>query len=270
MKIKGVDIMLATEREEFIRKLILEKRVVYVNNLADELGVTRPTVRNDLDKLVKKHNDLTRIHGGIMLKEEIMGKDLTDGITEYSERAFVNKEEKKAIAKKAIEFVKKGDTILLDSSSTCFEFASELVTFSEQLTVITNGISTGAILKQNRHINVLAIGGLLKANSNTIYDEFFSPILDNFNIDTYFFSASGLSLDGGFSENNLMEVKHKRTNVINSKKSIALVDSTKFNKDSSSTFCTFEEVDILITDANLDKSIEQQFDSCIKIIKADS
>jgi DeoR/GlpR family transcriptional regulator of sugar metabolism len=58
--------------------------------------------------------------------------------------------------------------------------------------------------------------------------------------------------------------------VINSKKSIALVDSTKFNKDSSSTFCTFEEVDILITDANLDKSIEQQFDSRIKIIKADS
>ena len=37
MKIKGVDIMLATEREEFIRKLILEKRVVYVNNFAEEL-----------------------------------------------------------------------------------------------------------------------------------------------------------------------------------------------------------------------------------------
>ncbi|GMA08043.1 DeoR family transcriptional regulator [Tetragenococcus halophilus subsp. flandriensis] len=258
--------MLATEREQFIRSEVTDKGVVYVNQLVKDLKVTPPTIRSDLDKLTKKYNDLDRIHGGIIYKEDSLSSPLPDVVIDYNQRAFTNQQEKKLIAKKAMELLKKGDTILLDSSSTCFEFANVLFEFPNQLTVITNGLSTGALLKQNENLNVLFIGGLLKKDSNTVYDEFNHSILNNFNIDKYFFSATGLSIDSGFSETNLMEVKNKRENVLNSKQTIALIDHTKFNQDSAYTFCTLDEVDYLITDDTLSESIKQFYKDRIQLI----
>lgn len=258
--------MLATERENFIRSEVTNKGVVYVNQLVKDLKVTPPTIRSDLDKLAKKYNDLDRIHGGIIYKENSLSSPLPDIVVGYNQRAFTNRQEKKIIAKKAIDFLKKGDTILLDSSSTCFELATVLVETPKQFTIITNGLSTGALLKQNANLNVLFIGGLLKKDSNTVYDEFDHSILSNFNIDKYFFSATGLSIESGFSERNLMEVKNKRENVLNAKEAIALMDYTKFNQDASYTFCTLKEVDFLITDNKLENKTKKVYEKQIKLI----
>lgn len=258
--------MLATEREQFIRSEVTNKGVVYVNQLVKDLKVTPPTIRSDLDKLSKKYNDLDRIHGGIIYKENSLSSPLPDIVVGYNQRAFSNREEKKSIANKAIDLLKNGDTILLDSSSTCFEFASILVNSSIQLTIITNGLSTGALLKQNDSLNVLFIGGLLKKDSNTVYDEFDHSILNNFNVDKYFFSATGLSINSGFSERNLMEVKNKRENVLNAKQSIALIDYTKFDQDASYTFCTLKEVDFLITDNKLESKTKKVYEKQIQLI----
>lgn len=258
--------MLATEREQFIRSEVTNKGVVYVNQLVTDLKVTPPTIRSDLDKLAKKYNDLDRIHGGIIYKENSLSSPLPDIVVGYNQRAFSNREEKKTIANKAIDLLQNGDTILLDSSSTCFEFASILVKSSIQLTVITNGLSTGALLKQNANLNVLFIGGLLKKDSNTVYDEFDHSILNNFNVDKYFFSATGLSINSGFSERNLMEVKNKRENVLNAKQAIALIDHTKFDQDSAYTFCTLKEVDYLVSDNRLEESTKTLYQKQIYLI----
>src|SRR5699024_1345633 len=144
--------------------------------------------------------------------------------------------------------------------------ASLLSNYKSPLTVITNGLSTGNILKQNDHINVLIIGGLLKKDSNTVYDEFSHSILTHFNIDKYFFSATGLSVQSGFSERNLMEVKHKRENILNAKKAIALIDHTKFNNDSSSTFCSLDEVDCIVTDEEHESQVIELYEKKIQIL----
>ncbi|MBO0454216.1 DeoR/GlpR family DNA-binding transcription regulator [Candidatus Enterococcus murrayae] len=260
--------MLATEREDFIRNQAILKGVVYVNQLAEELKVSRPTIRSDIDKLAKKYDDLHRVHGGVTYKEKENQASLSEMILGYNERIFSNRDRKKEIAEKAIDYIVEGETILLDSSSTCFEFASLLSKLDKRLTVITNGLSTAAVLKQNPSISVIIIGGLVKLNSNTVYDEFDINISTSFNIDKYFFSASGVSIDNGFSEFNFMEVKHKRLNVLNSKQTIALIDSTKFLKDSSSTFCKMDEVNLLITDSKIDYETFETFNKRISIVRS--
>lgn len=258
--------MLATERERFIRSEVTNKGVVYVNQLVKDLKVTPPTIRSDLNRLVKKYTDLSRIHGGVVYSEDSAKNVLPESVTDYSQRAFTNRKEKKIIAKKAMELLEKGDTILLDSSSTCFEFANMLNSYPHPLTVITNGLLTANLLKQNDHLNVLVVGGLLKKDSNTIYDEFSHSILSHFNIDKYFFSATGLSIQSGFSERNLMEVKHKRDNVLNAKQTIALIDHTKFNKDSASTFCSLNEVDCIVSDSSLETAVRESYQSAIQVL----
>lgn len=251
--------MLATEREALIREKIITNGIVYVTDLVKELNVTGPTIRNDLDKLVKKYEDLDRIHGGVVYKKTKEEKTLAEMITGYSERSFENITLKKAIAIKALDLIEDGDTLLMDSSSTCFELASVLSESDKRVTIITNGLSTGTVLKQNPKLTVIVIGGMLKLSSNTIYDEFNSPIYTMFNVDKYFFSASGLSIKSGFSEFNIMEVKNKRANIEKSRISIALIDSTKFDKDSTSTFCTLENIDYLITDDGLTENQRKNY-----------
>ncbi len=262
--------MLATERETLIREKIMTNGIVYVTELAKELQVTSPTIRNDLDKLVKKYDDLDRIHGGVIFKEKETDKTFSEIITGYNERSFKNTGLKRAIAKKALHLIKEGETILLDSSSTCFELASALSETEKKLTVITNGVSTGSVLKQNANLTVLIVGGLIKPSSNTIYDEFNSPIYTMFNIDKYFFSASGLSIESGFSEFNLLEVKNKRANVHKSKMAIALIDHTKFDKDSTSTFCSLTEVAYLITDSQLDMTTVEKYANSAPLLIAEA
>ncbi|MBV7392358.1 DeoR/GlpR family DNA-binding transcription regulator [Enterococcus sp. ALS3] len=257
--------MLATERESLIREKIITNGIVYVADLVKEMNVTSPTIRNDLDKLVKKYDDLDRIHGGVIYKSK-EENSLSEVITGYSERSFENISLKKTIAKRALLLIENGDTLLIDSSSTCFELASLLAESNKKVTIITNGLSTGTVLKQNPKLTVLVIGGLLHPSSNTIYDEFNSPIYTMFNIDKYFFSASGLSIKSGFSEFNIMEVKNKKANVDKSRISIALVDSTKFDKDSTSTFCTLAEVDYLVTDDQLENNLANEYRKEINLL----
>lgn len=253
--------MLANEREDIIRKKLASTGVVYVNELVKELNVTSPTIRNDLDKLVEKHEDLSRIHGGVVLKKEEDTTKLSEAILGYTERSFIHIEAKQAIAKKAITLINDGETILLDSSSSCFALATLLAKTAKKVTVITNGLSSATILKQNTNLTVIIIGGLVKTNSNTIYDDFDSRIYEMFHIDKYFFSASGLSQESGFSEFNLLEVKNKHANIQKAKHVIALIDSTKFDRDSTSTFAALSDADYLVTDTGLSKENQQKYAS---------
>lgn len=258
--------MLAAERQQLIYKQVCDHGIVYVNELVKELDVSAPTVRNDLDKLVKKNHFISRIHGGITLNNTQAPNDYSGHITSYNERRITSRKEKKEIANKAVELINEGETLMLDSSSTCLELANALKK-QKKITVITNGLATASVLNRNPAVTTVVIGGVLKTDSNTIvYDELENTFLKYSNIDKYFFSASGLSLEAGFSEYDFLEVKHKRANVLAAKQSIALIDSSKFDKDSSSTFCNLSEVDYLVTDSSLAPDTKLQYQKKITIL----
>ncbi len=256
--------MFAEERKELIKKKIYSEGTVYVKELAKEFRVSTPTIRHDLDEIVSIYKDLERTHGGAIYKKK--KKENQEKFIIYKERATLNKSLKKEIGRNAISLIGEKDTLLLDSSSTTFELASLLATSKLKNTVLTNGLTTAMVLKQNPNLTVIVIRGIVKVDSNTIHDEFQDPILDQFNIDKYFFSASGLSIESGFSEFNISEVKSKKENIQRVKTKIALIDSSKFDKDSSSTFCSLEDVDMVISDSSLNKEIMEKYRKKVPLI----
>ncbi|WP_067838942.1 DeoR/GlpR family DNA-binding transcription regulator [Amphibacillus sediminis] len=257
--------MFAKEREEKIKNEIYRKGTVYVAELARKFNVSAPTIRSDLDKIMASSDDFERTHGGIIYKKK--EEENKEKILMYNIRASINKKEKEEIAQVAISLVNERDTLLLDSSSTCFEFASLLAhpSYTNRNTILTNGLSTAMILKQNPNLTVIILGGIARTDSNTIHDEFQDPILNRFNIDKYFFSASGLSIESGFSEFNIEEVKTKRENLQRAKLKIALIDHTKFDQDSSSTFGSLDHANMLISDSRLDKEIQKKYAALIPL-----
>lgn len=253
--------MHSIKRQQIIENLIYKEKTITISQIAENLEVSKPTVRNDIQKLLSNNPNIEKVHGGVSLKP---GKDIE---FDYDKRKVKNKAKKIEIAKKAINIVNEKDTILLDSSSTTYELAQILSQANKRITVITNGIQTALQLKKNPKLFVLILGGSLTDSSNTIRDDFGDNILNFFNIDYYFFSASGISINHGFSEYNIHEIRTKQKHISFSNKSVALIDETKFEKDSNANFSTLDEVDLVITNDSLQKDIYSKYESRITFYK---
>lgn len=242
--------MLSSTRQKYILEKLNSFKSVSVKVLSEELEVSKPTIRNDFDKLCSQNPNIERTHGGLILNQD----NSDTPIHEYDKRSISNKAQKKKIAFEAVKLLKDKMTILIDSSSTSFEFAKELTKKNIRLTVLTNGLNTALLLKEHSNLTVVLIGGFVSPNSNTTYDDFGTTIFSFFNIDLFFFSASSVSFESGFTDYNLNESRTKKNNIELSRKSVALIDSSKFDNLSNSSFASLSRVDLLITDNEISDS----------------
>src|SRR6516165_6990764 len=111
--------MLANHRRDKILELIQDDCSAKVLDLAKLFKVTEVTIRQDLEKL-DKEGLVVREHGGAFLK------DVQNQVKGFTLTHQENLDKKEMIAKKALEFIDSGDTIILDSGSTTTEIAKKL------------------------------------------------------------------------------------------------------------------------------------------------
>ena len=104
--------MLQAERQQRILTLIEQRGVVNAHELSKELGASLSTIRRDLFEL-ESNRKLTRTHGGAISNAYSLSVEQSVNIKKDS---FAD--EKKRIAQAAATFIKPGDTIILDSSTT--------------------------------------------------------------------------------------------------------------------------------------------------------
>lgn len=253
--------MHSLQRMETINELLKENEYLTVIDMSERLGVSLPTIRKDFDYLSENSKNIVRVRGGITLVKNADDKAL---VVDFEEREKKNIGFKKEIALKAIREIEPYDTILIDSSSTSFELADLLSRIEYKVTVITDGISTALRLKENPYLSVVIVGGVVKPNSNSIDDEFGSNTLNAFNIDKYFFSASGISNDAGLTEYNIGEIRTKERMIKKVSKTYVLIDSSKFEVNSNLVFAGLEDIDYLISDSNANKDTLDKYRTLIK------
>jgi DeoR/GlpR family transcriptional regulator of sugar metabolism len=70
-----------------------------------------------------------------------------------------------------------------------------------------------------------------------------------------FMSASGFSIDNGFTVGNIYECELKRKVVKKAKKVIMLMDTSKINKDMPFTYSTLNDIDIWICEKVLPEDL---------------
>ena len=98
-------------REKDILDILYERDRISVAELAKILFVSEMTVRRDLTSLEKK-GVIKRYRGGAVLTT-------VSNEMPISRRFFVDEDEKKDLGRQAAEFLADGQTVYLDSSSTC-------------------------------------------------------------------------------------------------------------------------------------------------------
>ena len=127
------------EREEQILNALLEKDSVRVQELADKLYISVPTLRRDLAKL-ESMGKIIRTHGGAKLRKSPADKQIPLALREQEQNIA-----KDVIGQRAAELVTDGDIIMLDASTTAYSIIPYLADFNN-LIVITSSAKAAVLL----------------------------------------------------------------------------------------------------------------------------
>ena len=242
--------MLGLERRQKIMEKIRFDRKVYVSELAKSFKVTEETIRRDLEKL-ESQDLLRRSYGGAVIAES------TRDELSYTRRSTINSESKLAIAEKAASLIHDGDTIMMDSSTTCQALLQRLKG-QRDITVITNSIRLMSDFT-NSGFKMICTGGTMRESSCALTGSIACQTLSKYYVDFAFISCKSIDLKKGIMESNESESRVKSVMMQQARKTILLVDHSKFDKTAFVKCDDFEHIDTVVTDDAPSKEWQEYF-----------
>jgi len=242
--------MFPEERKNRIKQIVLENRSITVSGLVKIFNVSKETIRRDL-KCLQEDNIIKKTYGVATLSDELNNIN----IPTIQKRKFKEQREKRAIAEEAIKLLYNNKYILLDAGSTTECIAKELnkINYTENISIITNGINVAEECSKISYANVYLLGGELQKRTLSIVGPQVIREIKSYNIDMAVMGVTSIS-NGGFYSSNIYEIEVKETMVSVARKVVVVADHTKFGKRGLKPFCGFENVDYLITSDLLDNS----------------
>jgi DeoR/GlpR family transcriptional regulator of sugar metabolism len=232
--------MLIDERHSEILGIVKEKTYVRVDELAEKVFASPATIRRDLTDL-EKAGLVQRVRGGA----SIIGN--STGEISSLVRKQTNITEKRRIASKAASFLKDGQSYFIDSSTSAGQIIP-LLTKTNEITIITNGLENALLLSSLQNIHSYIAGGQVQPRASSSIGSDAITFISNFNCDAFFFSCHGFSLKTGASEGTIEQQRCKKAMLKNSTKHILLVDHTKFGNTYVASVCGLSEIDVIVTD----------------------
>lgn len=240
---------LAPKRLEELRGILDQDRVVRVEELTEQLGVSSATIRRDLGEL-EKLGEVRRVYGGAVST----GGRLDEPV--FDDKTSVAAAEKRRIAEAAAEYVKPNDTIFLDGGSTVLELA-RLLKDRTNISIVTNSLRA-AVELAGRGPRLILVGGELRRLAQTTVGPLTRFMIQELHVDKAFMGTIGLSLDEGVTTTDPAEAYTKELVMEHAREVILLADSSKAHKISFTRAGRLEKVRLLITDALFDRNLWKQ------------
>jgi DeoR family fructose operon transcriptional repressor len=241
----------AAERQQRIMVEARRAGRVEVTALADALGVAAETVRRDLSAL-ERRGSLRRVHGGAIPVERLEVEPTL--ATRFGRLAEV----KRRIAARALDEVPPGGSILLDAGSTTQALA-ELLPPELELTVLTNSLAVASALSSHRGLSLYLLGGRVRTTTGAAVGDWATSALRDVAVDVAFVGTNGISVERGLTTPDQAEAVVKRAMVAAGRSCVVLADSSKIGDDHLHRFADLADVDILISDTDLDDDLVTGF-----------
>ncbi len=236
--------MFIKEREEKILELIDKNSAVKASELSELFGISLETVRKDLLSM-ESRGLLMRVHGGAMKKS---------GMTSYAplnERVCEHSDEKRELARRALEFISEGDSIAVDAGSTAMIFAEELAAEFERLTVVTHCLDVFNILVKKPCFDVILVGGDFLRSENSFVGGIAIDILKNLYVKSSFICPSAISLAGGIADFQRDMALIQKAVISISDNVFILADNRKFEKNALLKISDMKKTYTYVTDKGL-------------------
>ena len=238
------------ERHKYILDKLNEYGFIRITDVAEELGVTKVTIRNDV-KILESKGLLYKVHGSARLANPHIGdRDLTT-------KSMLNKEAKQRIALRAAELINDGDSIMISAGSTTYALAEAIHSTKADITmnVVTPFLKVSELLSEIENIYVEQLGGRVRKKSCATLGENASSVLSNVVCSLFFVGVDGIDPDFGITTSTIGEAQLSQKMMAASSKTVVLADSSKFGQRGFGLIASLDEVDIIITDDGITKEM---------------
>jgi DeoR/GlpR family transcriptional regulator of sugar metabolism len=211
-----------------------------VADLEQEFNVSSMTIRRDLREL-DRQGLAKRTHGGAVAPGLAAHED------SFSQRLGIDVAAKERLAMAAAALVEPGETVFVDSSSSAYYVARELVGRGIAASIITNSVPVMQLVTtSDANIELTGVGGRLrKLTLSLVGPAAVRMILDHF-ADKLFLSIKGLAGDGSLTDPDPLECEVKRAMIERAEASILLLEPDKLKARGSHRIASAEEISLVL------------------------
>lgn len=240
-------------RQQDIVSLLETHGEVTIKSLAERLCVTEMTIRRDLDYLQNE---------GFLYKKR--GAAVFVNAPDRAERTFYA-DEKRRIARKAIEFIHPGQTVLFDNSTTARE-AAGFINAIPRLTVCATSLEVASIVAREKDIVLYCSGGYYFSDSKGFVGPQAEAFVERLHADICIIGASGVSIKVGLTNPYPMHTALQRKIIEAAAFRLLLADHSKFGKVAMEKAADLSEIDAVITDSGLDTATAEEYGRHTRLI----
>jgi len=244
--------MPAIVRHDLILKQLDKKHFGTTIDFAKWLGVSEMTVRRDFDLLSEKQL-LIRTHGGAVSLKKAGGPIVDLVEPEIAERELRAKGAKLLIAESAVKMIRPEQTIALDIGSTALALANLLC--DANIKLFTSSLKIATTLNETRPQVYMPCGRVGGREPSLIGPQAVN-FFRNYYFDLAFIGVSGITAEGLF-DYSLEDSEIKRIIIERSKTTVALIDSSKFDRISLAHVSNLNAIDLIITNAAMPEHLHE-------------
>ncbi len=252
--------MLARLRRARILEELRAKGGTRLAELSEALSVSEMTVRRDLDAL-QKEGLIERVHGGAVLAQ--LGSDEPG----FEEKSLRQRDEKAAIAERAVEMVKPGLAVALSAGTTTWALARRLSAF-DGLTVVTNSMNVWGEFQRTagqrtggQRATVILTGGEFRTPSYALVGPTADAAIRSLYFDLLFLGVHGLDPVAGLTTPNIPEAETNRAFISRCRRLVVVADHSKWRTTALCTMAGLSDVDTVVTDDGLPEEARRQLAS---------
>ena len=182
------------ERHKYILDSLNRRGFVRITDVANELGVTKVTIRKDV-KILESKGLLYKVHGSARPANPHVA-DLDVHVKDN-----INREAKRAIARRAVELLDDNDSVIVASGSTIHAFAEEIrLRPWHHLNIVTPFLRLGVLLNEVENVDVVQLGGAVHKKSLSVSGSEAVRALDDCICSKVFFGVDGIDLEHGITK----------------------------------------------------------------------
>jgi DeoR family fructose operon transcriptional repressor len=245
--------LIPAQRREQIQDYLSSHKIVRTVDLCNLLDASEATVRRDLEWL-EQEGILERTHGGAALNQRMVFEP------EYQHRAQLHPEEKKGIGSLAASLIESGDIVFINSGTTTTQVIQQIPSNSE-ITVFTNNLNATIEMVAPGYQYYL-VGGEYQSRSRSLSGRFAIENLKQVYANKAILGVDGFSLKHGCTVPTLAEAEVVRQMIERTLGQVILVaDHSKWGVVSNFPVASINEIDILVTDENLDEAAFESLES---------
>ena len=233
------------ERRSEIARILEQEGSITVDRICEQFDVSAVTARNDLNVL-ERRGRLQRVHGGAL------PVDHTLGVAEFSQRMGVNVLAKRRIAQAAAAMVREGDSIIVDSGSTTYEFVKCLED-KQDITIVTHDLAIANYVKSRLPFaSLILTGGQVRRDHDYCCGALSLEVINKVFADKACLATNSFTEDQGFMTENEQAAEVKTALVHHANQRIMLMDYSKVGLHNFVSFAGLSDVDRIVVDRDPD------------------